>query len=72
MAEIKKIKVGTTEYNITDSNAIHGIKSINTTNTSSLATASSESIAGSGTFNLHKVSKTGKFSDLNSRGEEYH
>ena len=71
MAEIKKIKVGTTEYNITDSNAIHGIKSINTTNTSSLATASSESIAGSGTFNLHKVSKTGKFSDLNGRGEEY-
>ena len=71
MAEIKKIKVGTTEYTITDANAIHGIKSINTTNTSSLSTASSESIAGSGTFNLHKVSKTGKFSDLNGRGEEY-
>lgn len=71
MAEIKKIKVGTTEYTITDANAIHGIKSINTTNTSSLATSSSESIAGSGAFNLHKVSKTGKFSDLNSRGEEY-
>ena len=71
MAEIKKIKIGNIEYTITDANAIHGIKSINTTNTSSLATASSESIAGSGTFNLHKVSKTGKFSDLNSRGEEY-
>ena len=71
MAEIKKIKVGTTEYTITDANAIHGIKSINTTNTASLGTASSESIAGSGTFNLHKVSKTGKFSDLNGRGEEY-
>lgn len=32
MAEIKKIKVGTTEYNITDSNAIHG-----TTNSVSVA-----------------------------------
>lgn len=71
MAEIKKIKVGTTEYNITDQNAIHGIKSINTTNTDSLGTASSESIVGSGTFNLHKVSKTGKFSDLNGRGEAF-
>lgn len=71
MAEIKKIKIGNTEYTITDTNAIHGIKSINTTNTASLGTASSESIAGSGTFNLHKVSKTGKFSDLNDRGEAF-
>ena len=71
MAEIKKIKIGATEYTITDSNAIHGVKSINTNNTASLGTNASESISGSGTINLHKVSKTGNFSDLNGRGEEY-
>lgn len=71
MAEIKKIKIGTTEYTITDSNAIHGVKSINTNNTAALGTNASEAISGSGTINLHKVSKTGKFSDMNSRGESF-
>lgn len=71
MAEIKKIKIGTTEYTITDSNAIHGVKSINTNNTAALGTNASEAISGSGTIDLHKVSKTGKFSDMNSRGESF-
>lgn len=40
------------------------IKFLNTTNTSAQHVNESETIAGSGTINLHKVSKTGSYSDL--------
>lgn len=40
------------------------IKTLNTNNTSAQTASSSEAIAGSGTINLHKVSKTGAYSDL--------
>ena len=50
---------------------IPSIKTLNTNNSSTLPVSSSEARSGSGSINLHKVSKTGKFSDLNDRGEEY-
>ena len=40
------------------------IKSLNTNNSTAQTASSSEAIAGSGTINLHKVSKTGSYSDL--------
>ena len=42
------------------------IKSINTNNTAAQAVAN-ETVAGSGTINLHKVSKTGSYNDLLNR-----
>lgn len=50
---------------------IPSIKTLNTNNSSTLPVSSSEARSGSGNINLHKVSKTGKFSDLSNRGEEY-
>lgn len=40
------------------------IKTLNTTNTTSLTTSSSEAIGGEGSISLHKISKTGKYNDL--------
>ena len=40
------------------------IKSINTNNTTAQSVNASEAITGSGTINLHKVSKTGSYNDL--------
>ena len=40
------------------------IKTLKTDNTSAQATNASEAIAGSGTINLHKIAKTGTYSDL--------
>lgn len=40
------------------------IKTLKTDNTTAQSTSSSEAIAGSGTINLHKVAKTGTYSDL--------
>lgn len=40
------------------------MKTLNTTNASSLGTSSNETIGGSGTINLHKISKTGSYNDL--------
>ena len=40
------------------------IKTLKTDNTTAQSTSSSEAIAGSGTINLHKVSKTGSYDDL--------
>ena len=55
-----------------DSNvSIPSIKTLNTNNSSSLAVSSSEARSGSGSISLHKVSKTGKFSDLSNRGEAF-
>lgn len=40
------------------------MKNIDSTNTTAQATSSSEAINGSGTINLHKIAKTGTYSDL--------
>ena len=40
------------------------IKTLNTDNATAQAVNAAEAITGSGTINLHKVSKTGKYSDL--------
>ena len=40
------------------------IKSLNTNNYASQSVSSNESITGSGSINLHAISKTGKYSDL--------
>lgn len=40
------------------------IKTLNTNNTTGQTASDSENIAGSGTINLHKVSKTGSYNDL--------
>ena len=50
---------------------IPSIKTLNTNNSSALSVSSSEAISGSGSIKLHKVSKTGKFSDLSNRGEAF-
>ena len=52
-------------YNIIT--AHQSIKTLNTTVSTSQSTSASESIAGSGTINLHKVSKTGSYNDLNDK-----
>ena len=49
----------------------HAIKTLNTDNSYISRVSSSEEISGSGIIYLHKVSKTGKFSDLNNRGEAF-
>ena len=43
------------------------IKSIKSDNTTAQSTSSSEAVTGSGTINLHKIAKTGTFSDLLSK-----
>lgn len=43
------------------------IKTLNTNNASSLGTSSNETIGGSGTINLHKISKTGSYNDLSNK-----
>ena len=43
------------------------IKNLNTNNAAAQSPSSSEAIAGSGTINLHKVSKTGNYNDLLNR-----
>ena len=43
------------------------IKTLKTDSTTAQSTSSSETITGSGTINLHKVAKTGSYSDLNNK-----
>lgn len=40
------------------------VKTLKTDNTTAQSTSSSEAVAGSGTINLHKIAKTGTYSDL--------
>lgn len=47
-----------------DVGAIDSVKTLKTDNTTTQTASSSESLSGSGTINLHKVSKTGSYSDL--------
>ena len=53
----------------TDTNTHQSIKTLKTDNTTAQATSASEAIAGSGTINLHKVSKTGSYNDLLNKPE---
>lgn len=48
----------------TDTNTHQSIKTLKTDNTTAQSPSSGEAIAGSGTINLHKVSKTGSYNDL--------
>lgn len=48
-------------------NTHQAIKTLKTDNTEAQATSASETITGSGTINLHKVSKTGNYNDLNNK-----
>lgn len=51
--------------NITEVDITHqSIKTLKTDNTTGQTASASEAIAGSGTINLHKVSKTGSYNDL--------
>ena len=56
-----------TESNGTFTFAATAIKALKTDNTAAQPTSASEAIAGSGTINLHKVAKTGSYSDLNDK-----
>lgn len=56
-----------TNKEITISASHQGIKSLDTTATTAQSTAAGEAITGSGTVSLHKISKTGTYTDLISR-----
>lgn len=62
--------LGYTPYNSTNPNGyitsadIPTIKNLNTNNTTGQTVSASESLTGTGTVNLHKVSKTGSYNDL--------
>ena len=43
------------------------LKTLNTNNTTAQTASSSEAISGSGTINLHKISKTGSYNDLSNK-----
>lgn len=47
--------------------ALQSVKILNTNNTTAQTANASEAITGSGTINLHKVSKTGSYNDLNNK-----
>lgn len=49
---------------VTAITAHQGIKSLNTNNTTSQTVNANETIAGSGSINLHKIAKTGDYNDL--------
>ena len=53
-----------TDKSITISASHQSIKTLNTTASTAQSTNASEAIAGSGTITLHKVAKTGTYSDL--------
>ena len=62
--------IGGTSINVTmpaNPNTHQSIKTLKTDNTAAQATSASEAIAGSGTINLHKIAKTGSYSDLNNK-----
>ena len=62
--------IGGTGINVTmpaNPNTHQSIKTLKTDNTVAQATSASETIAGSGTINLHKVAKTGSYNDLNNK-----
>lgn len=49
---------------ITDISSLITLKTLDTSSTSSLATNSSEELTGTGTIQLHKIAKTGSYTDL--------
>lgn len=69
-SDLKKIKIGDGVTKVgalqflADDNTHQSIKTLKTDNTTAQSPSSGETIAGSGTINLHKVSKTGSYNDL--------
>ena len=61
---IVSVTGNSTAKTITISASHQSIKTLNTDNTTAQTVSSNEAIAGSGTINLHKVAKTGTYSDL--------
>ena len=47
-----------------DLGVVTDVKYLNTTNTTAQTAVANEAIEGSGTINLHKISKTGSYTDL--------
>lgn len=60
-------KNGKLAVNVPWTDTHQAIKTLKTDNTTAQATNASEAIAGTGTINLHKVAKTGSYSDLNDK-----
>lgn len=60
-------KADITNLGVPGADTHQAIKTLNTNNSSGLSVNSGEAIAGSGTINLHKVSKTGSYNDLNNK-----
>ena len=52
---------------LSTSTPVAAVKTLNTNNTTAQTASSSEAISGSGTINLHKISKTGSYNDLLNR-----
>lgn len=64
---VSTVKVNGSALTPTDKAVDVLIKGLNTDNTTAQTASSSETITGSGTINLHKVAKTGTYSDLISK-----
>ena len=52
---------------LSTSTPVTAVKTLNTNNTTAQTASSSEAISGSGTINLHKISKTGSYNDLSNK-----
>ena len=69
-SDLRKIKIGDGETKVTtlpflaDSDTHQSIKVLNTNNTTTQSPSTNETINGNGTINLHKIAKTGSYSDL--------
>ena len=72
-SDTNRIKVGDGAKKVSelpflaDSDTHQHIKSLKTDNTEAQSPSSGEAIAGEGTINLHKVSKTGSYNDLRNK-----
>lgn len=64
---IVSVSGNATNKEITISASHQSIKSLDTTATTAQTTSNNEAISGSGTVTLHKISKTGTYSDLISK-----
>lgn len=56
--------IPTTDKQTSWDNKISSVKTLKTNNTTAQTASASETLSGSGTINLHKVSKTGSYNDL--------
>lgn len=63
-AYVAKTAFATADQGAKADSALQSVKTLNTNNTTAQTASASEAIDGSGTINLHKVSKTGSYNDL--------